>query len=72
MKSKKKIKKQISKFKKILTIENHLEDGGFSSWMREVNGANTNIQISSMSLSSKVIGKVGSQDFLETQYYKIR
>ena len=66
------IKKQISKFKKILTIENHLEDGGFSSWMREVNGANTNIQISSMSLSSKVIGKVGSQDFLENQYYKIR
>ena len=72
MKSKKKIKKQISKFKKILTIEKHLEDGGFSSWMREVNGANTNIQISSMSLSSKVIGKVGSQDFLENQYYKIR
>ena len=72
MQSKRKMKKKIKKFKQILTIENHLEDGGFSSWLREVNGNDTNVKISSMSLDSSVVGKVGTKDFLEEKYFRIK
>ena len=41
MKSKLNIKKVIKSFSDILVVENHLEDGGFSSWLRELNGNKT-------------------------------
>ena len=46
---------------KIFVVENHLKDGGFQSWLNECNTEN---KITSKSLSSKVIEKVGSQSFL--------
>jgi len=71
MKSKKIQKKYLNKFTDLLVIENHFEDGGFSSWLREANGENTNIKIKSFSISSDVIGKVGDQKFLEKKYFKL-
>jgi transketolase len=38
MRSKKKQKKYLNRFSDILVVENHFEDGGFSSWLREANG----------------------------------
>ena len=61
MKSKKIQKKKINKYKKIFVFEDHLQDGGFQSWLSESFDDN---KIVSNSLSSKVIGKVGSQSFL--------
>ena len=61
MKSKKYQNKKIKKFNKIFVVEDHLKDGGFQSWLNECNTEN---KITSKSLSSKVIEKVGSQSFL--------
>ena len=61
MKSKKFQSKKIKKFKKIHVIEDHLNDGGFQSWLSE---SNVDSKIVSKSLSSKVIEKVGSKSYL--------
>jgi transketolase len=61
MKSKKNQNKFIKKFKKINVIEDHIQDGGFQSWLNE---SYDNFKIISRSLDPKIIGKVGSKDFL--------
>ena len=61
MKSKKLQKKKIKSFKKIFVVENHLQDGGFQSWLNE---SYQNSKLISKSLSEKVIGKVGSEPYL--------
>ena len=72
MKNKLKIKKMIKTFSDILVVENHLEDGGFSSWLRELNGSNKFTKIRSFSLSSKVVGKVGDKNYLEKKYFTLK
>ena len=72
MKNKLKINRIIKTFSDILVVENHLEDGGFSSWLREVNGNNKFTTIRSFSLSSKVVGKVGDKDYLEKKYFSLK
>ena len=52
-------------------VENHLEDGGFSSWLRELNGNNKHTNIRSFSLSNKVVGKVGDKNYLEKKYFSL-
>lgn len=49
--------------KEILTLEDHLQDGGFGSWMLEANSLieNNNTKIQTIALDSKVCGTVGSQ-----------
>ena len=47
--------------KKIIVVEDHLKDGGFQSWLNE---SFTNEKLISKSINSKVIGKVGSKEFL--------
>ncbi len=56
----------ISKYDTIITIEDHLIDGGFGSWMLEsaANNPKQRSKIKSFGLSSKVCGMVGSQDSL--------
>ncbi len=67
-------KKQINKlkyYKKVVTVENHLQDGGFGSWLSEsLTKKKNNIQtkITSRFLDSKVIGKVGSEKYLNFKY----
>ena len=66
--------KKLKKYKKVITVENHLQDGGFGSWLSEsINQKENNIKtkIISRSLNKKVIGKVGSEKFLEKKYSNI-
>ena len=72
MKYKKVQLNQISKWDKIIVLEDHLEDGGFGSWIKEsTNDYKIKTHIISKSLSNKVIGKVGSEKYLlENNYLK--
>ena len=60
---------KIKKYKKVITFENHLQDGGFGSWLCETLIRNkTKIKIESKFISEKVIGKVGSEKYLNQRY----
>lgn len=60
--------KQIDKFDEIITVEDHLLDCGFGSWLREsITKPNTHIKIINKALSQDVIGKVGSEEYLLKQ-----
>ena len=51
----------LKKYKEIIVVEDHLKNCGFFSWISENNFFKN---IKSFSLSSEVIGKVGSQKYL--------
>ena len=71
MKYKNQQPKKIQKYKKIITVENHLQDGGFGSWLTESltkNDNNINTKITSKFLDKKVIGQVGSEQYLNSKY----
>jgi len=56
---------QINKFKEIVTVEDHLLDCGFGSWLREsIVIPDSHIKIINKALSLDVIGKVGTEDYL--------
>tara|TARA_Y100000591_G_C21804535_1_gene684027 strand:- start:68 stop:946 length:879 start_codon:yes stop_codon:yes gene_type:complete len=62
---------KIKKYKKVITFENHLQDGGFGSWLNESlikNKIKIKTQIECKFLSDKVIGKVGSEEYLNSKY----
>lgn len=59
---------QIDLFDEIITVEDHLLDCGFGSWIREsVTKSESHIKIINKALSQNVIGKVGSEDYLLKQ-----
>ena len=63
--------KKITKYNKIVTVENHLQDGGFGSWLGEIlikRESKTKTKILSKFLSEKVIGKVGSENYLNSRF----
>ena len=63
--------KNLKKYKKVITVENHLQDGGFGSWLSEtLTQKQNNIQtkIVSKFLDKNVIGKVGSEKYLNSRY----
>ena len=63
--------KYIKRYKKVITVENHLQDGGFGSWLSESLTKNDNkigTKIISKFLDKKVIGKVGSEKYLNLKY----
>ena len=65
MKFKKDQNKNLKRFTKIIVVEDHLQDGGFQSWLNESkNNKNCKTDIISKSMSSSVINKVGSQEYL--------
>lgn len=65
MKSKKKQFSFIKKYKKIIVVEDHFQDGGFQSWISEsIINKNCKVNIISKSISSSVINKVGSSNYL--------
>jgi transketolase len=65
MKSKNKQHNFIKKYKKIIVVEDHFHDGGFQSWINEsLNNKNCKTKIISKSISSSVVNKVGSKDYL--------
>jgi transketolase len=56
---------QIDKFEEVITIEDHLLDCGFGSWLREsVVRPSAQLKIVNRALSQNVIGKVGSEEYL--------
>ena len=63
--------KNLKKYKKVITVENHLQDGGFGSWLSEtLTQKQNNIQtkIVSKFLDKNVIGKVGSEHYLNQKF----
>lgn len=57
---------EINKWDEIITLEDHLEDGGFGSYILECNLKNkSRTSISVKSLNSKVCGVVGDQERLK-------
>jgi transketolase len=63
--------KNLKKYKKVITVENHLQDGGFGSWLSESLTQKQNdikTKIISKFLDKKVIGKVGSENYLNSRY----
>lgn len=56
----------LKKFDEILTVEDHLMDGGFGSWMLEAKALTSDVrcQLTLRVLSSEVCGTVGSQKTL--------
>ncbi len=56
---------QIDMFQKIVTVEDHLFDAGFGSWLREsITNPQSHLKISSIGLNNNIIGKVGSEEYL--------
>ena len=65
MKVKKYQHNYIRKYNKIIVVEDHFQDCGFQSWLNEsLNKKECRIKIISKSISNKVVGKVGSKEFL--------
>jgi transketolase len=64
--------KKIKKYRNIITIENHLQDGGCGSWLNESLAQEENeyskTNIISKFLSSKIVGKVGNDEYLNKKY----
>ncbi len=60
---------QVESFEKIVTIEDHLMDGGFGSWMLEATSRRKDIitRIDVMALDAKVCGLVGKQNTLNRE-----
>jgi transketolase len=55
----------INKFDEIITVEDHLADCGFGSWLREsISLPESHLKIKVKALSLEVIGKVGSEEYL--------
>jgi len=59
--------KKVKEFEKIITIEDHLIDGGMGSWLLESLASDPNLraQVECRALNSKICGQVGSQQFLQ-------
>lgn len=57
---------QVSQWQKVVSIEDHLVDCGFGSWLRESLGASPELhtKLSSLALDSSVCGMVGRQEVL--------
>lgn len=71
MKIKNKQFKKLMNFNEIITFENHLQDGGFGSWINEILSLKKykkKIFIKNYFISQKVIGKVGSENYLNKLY----
>ena len=67
--NKKKIKKKINSFSEIITIEDHFEDGGFGSWIKEsINDTKIKTKIISKYINNKVIYTVGSKNYLLNKF----
>ena len=56
---------ELGNYLEVVTVEDHLVDGGFGSWMLEAGSlASTQCKVSPIALSPQVCGTVGSQAFL--------
>ena len=60
---------QVEEFDRVITVEDHLMDGGFGSWLLEATSVRPNLmeRIKIKSLGSKVCGMVAKQSTMNTQ-----
>jgi transketolase len=71
MKYKKLQIQQAKRWKKILILEDHLQDGGFGSWFSEALAhSEVKIKIDHLYFKRSIIGQVGSSNFLNKKYFK--
>ena len=71
MKQKKIQINQAKKWKKILILEDHLQDGGFGSWFSEsLANSDVKTKIEYLYLKDSIIGQVGSNNFLTKKYFR--
>ena len=71
MSTKKKQFNLLKKYNEIVTFENHLQDGGFGSWVGEIlnqRKKNIKINVHNKFINSKVVGQVGSETYLNSLY----
>ena len=70
MKYKKLQIKLVKNWDKVIVLEDHLEDGGLASWIKESNNKiSTLSNISSSSINRNVVGKVGSEEYLLNKFF---
>ena len=56
---------QVDSFEEIISVEDHLADGGFGSWLREsLVDISSHLKLKNMALNSNIIGAVGSEEYL--------
>ena len=55
---------QFANFKKVISIEDHLLESGFGSWLRESLNKYENQKLVIKALNQNIIGKVGKEEFL--------
>ena len=70
MKFKKNQFNHLKKYKKISVVEDHFQDGGFQSWLSEsLKNKSLETVVISKSINYKVVGKVGSKEYLMKYLY---
>lgn len=61
---KKNVNKDLAKYEKIISVEDHLIDGGFGSWVLESLEASARSKLRILGLDKRVCGRVGTQNYL--------
>jgi len=59
--------KKVEKYSNIVTVENHLADGGFGSWLLEAIDNVLRVKVTIKALDEKVCGMVGKENFLHNK-----
>ena len=68
MKHKNYIAKYLSRFEEIITIEDHLKDGGFGSWILEcVNESDNKQKVKIKGFERNIIGLVGDENYMHNK-----
>ena len=68
MKHKNYIAKYLSRFEEIITIEDHLKDGGFGSWILEcVNESSNKQKVKIKGFERNIIGLVGDENYMHNK-----
>ena len=68
MKFKNSNKRNIERWSKIITLEDHFVDGGFGSWLKE-NYIGKTTSLILKGINKEVVGKVGKEEYLLTKYF---
>lgn len=61
---KKNVSSDLDKYKKVISVEDHLIDGGFGSWILEALDRDSRFKLTILGLDKSICGEVGSQEFL--------
>ena len=71
MKHKSKQLNKLLNYNHIISVENHLQDGGFGSWINEIIASQNHkrkINVFNKFIKKEVIGRVGSETYLNNKF----